>query len=202
MTTVIKPEDTLETAMEKINQEIDSRRTYGIRREELPTTRKVTRCMWSNASAAWVCGLPETRRVCPTASEELKHELAEIQDKRYTCWYPKTESEWRTFSEESERVSEKFRREKPKCREVVSKVQCLDANEIAIVGMEREKIKELAPLFAKLPLYSGSFEARTRGVFTLKGVEIPPGIAKQPLDELDRETIRALVEKTREIREE
>lgn len=202
MAIVIKPEDTIETAMEKINQEIDSRRAYGVRREELPSTRKVTRCMWSNASATWVCGMPETKRVCPRASEELKRELAEIQAKRYQCQYPRTEEEWKTFTEESDRLGQKFRREQPKCHDVVSEVQCLDANEITIVGMEREKAKELAPLFAKLPLYTGSFEARTKGVFSLLGIEIPPGIARQRLDDLDRETIKALVEKTREIREE
>lgn len=202
MAVVIKPEDTLETALEKINQEVDSRRTYGIRREELPSTRKVSRCMWSNAHAQWLCGSPETKRVCPTAGKELKRELAEIQAKRDNCRYPRGEEEWRQFMEESHNLSEKFTKEKPSCREVVSRVQCLDANEITIVGMEREKVRELAPLFAELPLYSGSFEARSRGVFTLRGIEIPPGIAKQPLDELDRETIKALVEKTREIRED
>jgi len=199
MAVVIKAEDTLETALEKINSEIDSRRTYGVRREVLPTTRKATRCMWSNANAQWFCGLPETKRVCPTASEELKRELAEIQARRYQCRYPRTEDEWKAFTQESDRLGEKFRRERPKCRDVVSEVQCLDANEIAIVGMTREKVRELAPLFAELPLYSGSFEARTRGVFALRGIEIPPGIAKQRLDDLDPETIKALVEKTREI---
>lgn len=201
MTVVINSKDTLETTIEKINQEIDSRRTYGIRREELPTTRKVTRCMWSNAQAQWVCGLPETKRECPTASEGLKRELAEIQTKRFGCQYPRTDEEWKTFTEESDRLAEKFRREQPECRDVVSEVQCLDANEIVIIGIERAKSNELAPLFNELPLYRGSFEARARGVFTLKGIEIPPGIATLPLDDLDRETIKALVEKTREIRE-
>lgn len=201
MAIVIKPEDTIETTLEKINQEIDSRRNYGVRREELPSTRKVTRCIWSNGTASWMCGLPDTRRVCPGASAEFKRELTDIQAKQDSCRFPRGEEEWNQFQKESREFSEKYDREKPSCRQIVSRVQCLDANEIVIVGMNREKARDLAPLFAELPLYSGSFEARMGGKFTLKGIEIPPAIARQRPDDLDRETIKALVEKAREMTE-
>jgi len=196
MTVEISKDDTLVEALKKINDEIDRRRTYGVRREELPTIKKVTRCMWSNASASWFCGHPETRSVCPSASETIRKILAKRAEERDRCWHPRDEKEWEAFLERSREAGEAFEKEKPKCREVVSKVQCPDANEIVITGLDHKTIQKIAPLFNELPLYRGSFEAKTRGEFRLLGVEIPPPIANIPLEELDPETITALVEKS------
>lgn len=196
MAVEISSTDTLVEALKKINDEIDKRRHYGIRREELPTTKKVTRCMWSNASASWFCGMPETRTVCPSASEAIQEILTERVEERNRCWTPGGEKEWYDFVERSRKAGDIFEKEKPKCREVVSKVQCPDANEIIITGLDRKTAQKIAPLFNELPLYKGSFEARTRGEFKLLGIEVPPPIANIPIEELNPETITALVEKS------
>ena len=196
MAVEINKSDTLRQALEKIEKEINNRRTYGVRREELPTTKQVTACIWSNANAAWFCGRPQTGRVCPNASREIQEILRGYDERRNKCWSPRTQVELDEMLKRGDEEGKVFEREKPDCHEVVSKVQCLDANEIVITGMERRQVQALAPLFNQLPLYAGSFEARGRGKFGLLGIEIPPPIANKTLDELDPQTIAALVEKS------
>lgn len=198
MVALLSKEDTLEIALEKINTEINNRRSYGVRREEVPSTRNLTRCMWSNGSARWYCGSPEGRTVCPGGSEELQERLRQINERRDLCWHPKGESEWDKFFDDGVELHRQVNKEHIKCHEVTSKVQCVDANEICVHGAARVKVKAMEELFDRLPLYSGSFEARGSGAFSLKGIEIPPGIHRQRLDDLDPQTIQALVDKAME----
>ena len=196
MVVEIDKSDTLGQALEKIQKEIDSRRTYGVRREELPTTKQVTSCIWSNASAGWYCGRAQTRVICPNASKEVQEILRARNERFDKCWVPRTQEEFNAEVALSDKQGEVIKREKPQCKEVVSRVQCLDANELVITGMNRRQVQALAPLFNALPLYSGSFEAKAQGEFGLLGIEVPPPIANTPLEKLDAKTIAALVEKS------
>jgi len=80
----------------------------------------------------------------------------------------------------------------------------LDANEIVARGIGSKRLKGLVDNLDDLPLYSGSTEARGRGIFGLKGKEIPPGIKGAMLESeaagqlLDVQTQLALEEKFRE----
>lgn len=195
MVAVITEEDTLEEAFRKINAEIDGLRSYGIRREELPSTRKAVRCFWSNGSSEWYCGKAGGRTVCPSGSKELKDAYKKYESLRETCSPQDTSDE---IMEEVRLISTLMDAERVECHSATAKVQCLDANELVIVGMSVAKAQALQPVFNNLPLYSGSFEAKLRGDFSLLGIEIPPPIRQTRLDDLDAQTIRALVEKAGE----
>jgi hypothetical protein len=85
----------------------------------------------------------------------------------------------------------------------------LDANQVLVTygpgGWPRElnspriwdSFKEM---LMDLPLYSGSTEAKQRGVFSLKGIDIPPGIVRGlidgTLDSDSEEAILKIVKKT------
>ena len=193
----ITPDDTMMDAIIKINKEIDTRRTYGVRREEIQKTNKAARCSWSNGSARWNCGPIGGRLTCPGASDKVTALLNEVNRLKDTCNRVDREASYVAM----DMVVKQIREENARCKPVKSKVQCLDANEIVVEGIGARKTDSLSTFFNPLPLYSGSFEARERGLFSLKGIEIPPGVARQKLDDLDPQTINALVEKSEEAEE-
>ena len=52
----------------------------------------------------------------------------------------------------------------------------LDANELMVVGLTKQRLEKLIPSFIELPLHTGSFEARMAGRFSLEGIDAPPAI--------------------------
>jgi len=78
----------------------------------------------------------------------------------------------------------------------------LDANEILVtygIGgwpkeLNRPKIWEsFKEMLIDLPLYSGSTEAKVRGVFSLKDIDVPPGVIVGLVDgTLDKDSVEAL----------
>lgn len=55
----ILQKDSTETAIRKINREIATRRKLGVRSELIPTTNKLYKLVWSNASRRWFVWKPE-----------------------------------------------------------------------------------------------------------------------------------------------
>lgn len=192
MAVIIEKGDTLETAIEKINKEIDTRRTYGVRREVLTTTRKAYQLVWSNANASWYPAWIQDELKCSDGTE-IKRLLAIVNEIRETCEYSKLDYVAR--GETIDKLKQLEKEGKTRCKFIRSKRQCLDANQIAVIGLSRKTLDVISPLLDVLPLYAGSFEARVRGKFSLKDIEVPPPIARVPLDELDPQAISALVEK-------
>lgn len=174
----IKKGDTLGEVVEKINHEIDNRRSYGRREEDLPSTNQVSGLYWSNNSRTWLVGMP------PTYTWECPEE--KIPKKKYA---------------EGEKVNQSHVRGIPMyeikgCKRKTSRVQNLDANEIVVVGIKREILNSITPFLEVLPLYGGSFESRARGEFSLKGIEMPPGIASalnQGIDELTPDKLKTIL---------
>jgi len=187
----IEPNDTVTDVLKKINAEIDSRRSYGVRPENIDKPQKAAACIWSNGSAAWRCGEPQDMPVCPHGSKELKEVLNERNAERFKC----SDYDWDKIGRLEARASRLIKKEGVKTQNTISPTQCLDANEMVITGLTPKQANLLAPLFSPLPLYSGSTEAGWRDEFSLRGIEIPPGIAQHRLDDLDPETIKALAEK-------
>jgi len=59
----------------------------------------------------------------------------------------------------------------------------LDANELMVVGLSRQRLDSLVLLFDPLPLFSGSHEARERGNFSLVDIDAPPAIREIAIEE-------------------
>ena len=171
MPIIINKDDTLDRALEKINQEIESRRSYGVRREELPTTKKAHKLVWSNARAGWYVAPVQDEIKCAD-SEEINRLVDQSNIIQRTCDY--SMANMNKITEVMSRLRELEKEGKTKCRFVPSKTQCLDANEVAVIGVPKRVLESIVPLLNDLPLYAGSFEARERGVFSLRGIEIPP----------------------------
>lgn len=76
----------------------------------------------------------------------------------------------------------------------------LDANQILVVGSNHQQLRRVCPGLNPLPLYAGSFEARSRGNFSFAGNEIPPRVKERHLmgEDLDEQTRQALEEKFKE----
>lgn len=198
MAAVIKKGDTLDDVVAKINREIDSRRTYGIRRDCAPEDtdmRKASVLFWSNGNCRWYVTEPPTATIrCRDGSPELKEAVDTLNELIDSCAYL-----WKDLDEfvnRRARFEEIKEREKADCRAVTSRCQCLDANEVLVVGAKRDLLKALADarILETLPLYHGSVEARTRGDFCLIGIEVPPPLRNIPVDQMDKETLRALTE--------
>lgn len=168
---VIKKDDTLVQALEEINRKIDSRRSYGVRREELPTTYKAQKLVWSNAGARWYVAPVQDEIRCAD-SEEISRLVDQGNIIQRTCDYSMANMD--KGIEAMRRLRELEKEGKTKCRFVPSKTQCLDANEVAVIGVPKRLLESIAPMLNDLPLYAGSFEVRERGVFSLRGIEIPP----------------------------
>ncbi len=171
MPVVINKDDTLDRALGKINQEIESRRSYGVRREELPTTKKAHKLVWSNARAGWYVAPVQDEIRCAD-SKEIKTLVDQGNIIQRTCDY--SMANMNKIDEVMSRLRELEKEGKTKCRFVPSKTQCLDANEVAVVGVPKRLLESIATVLNDLPLYAGSFEARERGVFSLRGIAIPP----------------------------
>lgn len=189
MAVYITKDDTFESAVGKIDREIDSRRSYGVRREELTTIKAASVLSWSNGSAEWWAGGPQTETRCKGSDVLL--ELVEA------AWnlHNDCSSDWGRMMDVGGKLRDQIQAEKAECKQVTSEVQCLDANQIAVVGVPRSKLTSMAKFLNPLPLYAGSFEARERGIFSFRGIEVPPPIAQMPLDALDKQAIDALIDK-------
>lgn len=76
----------------------------------------------------------------------------------------------------------------------------LDANQVLVVGSNHLQLRRVCPKLNPLPLYAGSFEARSRGNFSFAGNEIPPRVREAHLkgEDLDDQTRQALEDKFRE----
>lgn len=205
MTAIIEAGDTLDAALDKINREIRSRRSYGVRIENLPTTRKANRIAWSNGSASWYVQNPDKEIRCKSPSSE-------IQQMVNVCNHIENLSreEARVLLEAIQRTErdpegaawdvcwklmDKVKTGEADCKWVPSKRQKLDANEIAVVGLNRSTLDILTRMMEDLPLYSGSFEAKQRNVYSLRGIEVPPAMKNIPLDQLSPIDIKAFVDK-------
>lgn len=188
MPVVIDKGDIFEQALEKINSEIDSRRSYGVRREELPSIRKSHKLVWSNARASWYVAPVQDEIRC-TDSEEINRLVGQGNIIQKTCDYSTANMD--KSIEAMKRLRELEKESKTACRFVPSRTQCLDANEVVVIGVPKRLLESILPLLNELPLYRGSFEARERGVFSLRGISIPPPLKEawlrsmvtgQPLD--------------------
>lgn len=188
----IEPTDTLAEAVAKINREIDRRRTYGLRSETSPTTHRMAILSWSNGAKRWFAGQPGRWPSCPGASQELQRLIEQEYECDSTC-RPHDEC-----SQIHERRWQRMEAERPDCRYLPRPRQCLDANEVLVVGLDLELLRALTDipgLLADLPLYAGSTEARMRGEFRLTGIEVPPAIRNAPVERLDPKTVAALAQK-------
>lgn len=198
MPVIIKPSDTLDDVVAKINREIDSRRSYGIRRECIPegvSLKHVYGLMWSNGGCRWNVTHPPTWiPKCKDGSREFRDALDELVDYITSCKY--MVEDYRNYQERRDRFQRLKEKEGVECRATKSRCQCLDANEILVVGARRRLLEALANgrVLKTLPFYHGSFEARQRGDFCLIGIEIPPPLRKIPVDQLDDKTLEALTE--------
>jgi hypothetical protein len=174
MTIIIKKEDTLLTALDKVNKEVASRTKYGLRTEELPSKANAHRLVWSNNQAAWhTSNYIEHDILCPGDDKPMTH-------KEYVDKYLYRSS---------------GRPDPKQCKVSISKTQQMDANELLVQGVTLKTLELLARLANDLPLYRGSFEAKQRGVFSLRGIDVPPGIAQIPLAQMDPTNLEALVDK-------
>ena len=175
MAVYIDKEDTLEETLDKINREIESRRSYGTRVEELTTTKKATTLNWSNGNASWYAGRIQEEVKCSAKLPEIQS-LANFWADLANAYPKECKFDIENMSKSRGALREMEDKGTIECRHLPSKAQCLDANQIVVVGVPRKVLDSIASLLDQLPLYSGSFEARERGEFSLKGVEIPPGL--------------------------
>ena len=60
MAVYIDEKDSLEQALGKINDEVNQRRSYGLHKEELKTTRRALTLSWSNGAAEWMVAHPQS----------------------------------------------------------------------------------------------------------------------------------------------
>lgn len=170
----VKKGDTLEQAISNINKEIDGRRSYGVRAESLPSRKLPKKLCWSNGSAEWWPSHPDIMIKCKCETGvNISDDLAVVNKP----WCIEREDTATGFNKRAA-AYDNIRQAKCVCTKVPHETQCLDANEILVTGLSIVVLKEMAPILNQLPLYSGSFEARSRGEFKLSGIEIPPGLKK------------------------
>lgn len=190
----VNPTDDLLMAAEKINTEIRKRKTYGLRSEEVESASRVHKLVWSNASRAWYVAPPSRELHCRNASKELLDVVEKINNLRGSC---------QEYGDVMLRYWDLMRQEKPSCTRKISRQQCLDANEILVSGVRKDVLEILAGvLLEPLPLYRGSYESRERGEFSLRGIQVPPAIAKRSVQELDPQTVKELAKKLLDIEED
>lgn len=173
----IKKGDSLEQAISNINKEIDGRRAYGVRVESLPSRKLPKKLHWLNGPAEWWPSNPDMMTKCKCeAGVNISDDLAIINKP----WCIEREEGVDTAARFNKRAAayDNIRQAKCVCTRVPHETQCLDANEILVTGLSMAVLREMAPVLNQLPLYSGSFEARSRGEFKLSGIGIPPGLKK------------------------
>ena len=179
---------TLEQALIEINKAIDGMRSYGVKTETLTNRSKVAKMVWSNGSATWSVGRPDTAVKCKCIEgEDLSKEAERVnvpyckEEDHDQAWKEKGPA-WEKIFKKTGYVEGQAKKTRPNvpciCTTVVNPVQCVDANEFIVTGLTRKVLQEMVPVLQQLPLYGGSFESRGRGEFNLSGIEIPPGLKK------------------------